>query len=281
MAVGKLFILPGFGRRFFVLAGREQITTSGLFEVRIAQPQAVHKVKIRTKWRKGIRRTGDKYSKYNILTIDVIGHGKSTKVRKGDSIDKMSSWISKILKTEKVEKVHIVGISLGAVLAQDFANQYPEAVQSLACFGGYDINNFDAKMQKENSTSQLLMMFKAIFSIKWFAKSNKKISAYTLQAQKDFYEMNIHFSKKSFMYLASLKSMINVRQATPRKYPLLIGCGKYDIPMELSAVEMWKKNEPESDVIIFEEAGHCVNMDTPNKFNAVMEEFWLSGSCKY
>lgn len=63
MSVRKLFILPGFERRFFVLAGREQITTSGLFEVRIAQPQAVHKVKIRTKWRKGIRRTADKYSK--------------------------------------------------------------------------------------------------------------------------------------------------------------------------------------------------------------------------
>ena len=102
-----------------------------------------------------------------------------------------------------------------------------------------------------------------------------------MQAQKDFYEMNIQFSKKSFMYLASLKSMINVRQAKPKKYPLLIGCGKYDIPMELSAVEMWKKNEPESSVIIFEGAGHCVNMDTPNKFNSVMEEFWLSGSCKY
>ena len=133
--------------------------------------------------------------KYNILTLDIIGHGKSTKVRKGDSIDKMSAWISEILKTEKIEKIHIVGISLGAVLAQDFANQYPEAVQSLACFGGYDINNFDAKMQKENSASQTLMMLKAIFSIKWFAKSNKKISAYTLQAQKDFYEMNIQFLK--------------------------------------------------------------------------------------
>ena len=185
------------------------------------------------------------------------------------------------LKTEKIEKIHIVGISLGAVLAQDFANQYPEAVQSLACFGGYDINNFDVKMQKENSASQILMMLKAIFSIKWFAKSNKKISAYTLQAQKEFYEMNIQFSKKSFMYLSSLSSMINVRQTEPRKYPLLIGCGKYDIPMELSAVEMWKKNEPECGVIIFEGAGHCVNMDTPNKFNAAMEEFWLSGNGKY
>lgn len=215
-------------------------------------------------------------NKYNILTLDIIGHGESTKSRKGDSIAKMAAWINEILKAEKIEKLHIVGISLGAVLAQDFANQYPKAVQSLACFGGYDINNFNVKMQKENSASQMLMMLKAIFSVKWFAQSNKKISAYTLQAQKDFYEMNIRFPKKSFMYLASLNSMVNVRQTKTRRYPLLIGCGRYDIPAELSAVEMWKKNEPKCSVIIFEGAGHCVNMDVPNEFNAVMEEFWRS-----
>lgn len=215
-------------------------------------------------------------NKYNILTLDIIGHGRSTNVRKGDGIDKMALWISQILTEEKIEKVHIVGISLGAVLAQDFANHYPQAVQSLACFGGYDINNFDGKMQKENSASQLLMMLKALFSIKWFAKANKKISAHTFQAQEAFYEMNIQFPKKSFMYLASLQSMINVRQAKPRNYPLLIGCGKYDIPMERAAVEMWKKNEPECRLIIFDGAGHCVNMDVPDQFHAAMEAFWTS-----
>lgn len=214
--------------------------------------------------------------KYNILTLDIIGHGKSTEAQKGDRIDQMSAWIREILKTEKIDKIHIAGISLGAVLAQDFANQYPEAVQSLACFGGYDINNFDVKLQKENSASHMIMMLKAFISVKWFAKSNQKISAYTLQAQKEFYGMNIQFPKKSFMYLASLGSMVNVRQAKPRKYPLLIGCGEHDIPMELSAVEMWKKNEPECCLIIFNGAGHCVNMDVPNQFNAAMEEFWAN-----
>lgn len=217
-------------------------------------------------------------NQYNVLTLDVIGHGNSTDTRKGDSIDKMSAWISEILKRENINKVHIVGISLGAVLAQDFVNQFPKAVQSLACFGGYDINNFDAKLQKGNNAVQTLMMLKAVFSTKWFAKSNKKISAYTEQAQNDFFDMNIEFSKKSFRYLASLNTMVNVRQATPRKYPLLIGCGRHDIPMELSAVEMWKKNEPGCKVVIFEGAGHCVNMDVPQQFNQILEKFWTHGN---
>ena len=212
--------------------------------------------------------------KYNILAIDVIGHGQSVNTHKGDSIDKMSMWINDILKVERIDKIHIVGISLGAVLAQDFANKYPEAVKSLACFGGYDINNFDMKMQKENRASQMLMMLEALFSVKWFAQSNKKISAYTPQAQDTFYDMNIHFPKKSFMYLASLNSMVNVHQSKQRNYPLLIGCGKFDIPMELSAIEMWKNNEPNCKVVIFDNAGHCINMDVPDEFNMTMEKFW-------
>ena len=139
-------------------------------------------------------------NKYNVMAIDIIGHGQSTDTRKGDSIDKMSEWIFDILKVENIEKIHIIGVSLGAILAQDFANRYPNLVRSLACFGGYDINNFDNKMQKDNGAKQMLMMLKAVFSIKWFAKTNKKISAYTSQAQNEFFDMNILFPKKSFMF---------------------------------------------------------------------------------
>ena len=44
---------------------------------------------------------------YNILAIDIIGHGQSTDTRKGDTIDKMSTWISDILKAEHIDKVHM------------------------------------------------------------------------------------------------------------------------------------------------------------------------------
>ena len=213
-------------------------------------------------------------NKYNILAIDIIGHGQSTDTQKGDTIDKMSKWISDILKAEHIDKVHIAGVSLGAVLAQDFANRYPYAVSSLACFGAYDINHFDAKMKNENSAKQKLMMLKALFSVKWFAEANKKISAYTSQAQNDFFAMNLRFPKKSFMFLATLNRMVNKYKTGQRNYPLLIGCGKFDIPMELEAIKAWKNSEPQCTVVLFENAGHCVNMDAPQEFNKTLEEFW-------
>lgn len=216
------------------------------------------------------------HNKYNILAVDIIGHGQSTDTQKGDGIDKMSEWIFKILKVENIEKVHIVGVSLGAVLVQDFANHYPNLVSSMACFGGYDINNVDIKMQKQNGAKQKVMMLKALFSIKWFAKENKKISAYTLQAQDEFFDMNILFPKKSFIFMARLNCMINKYKTGKRNYPLLIGCGSFDIPMELEAVKQWKISEPNCRVAIFENAGHCVNMDVPQEFNETVEDFWRS-----
>lgn len=217
-------------------------------------------------------------SKYNLLVPDLIGHGQSVHTEKGDSINRTADWLADILNAEKIDRTHIVGISLGAVLAQDFANQYPEKVRSLACFGGYDINHFDRSMQKENSASQMLMMLKALFSVKWFAKANKKISAATPQAQNDFYDMNIQFPKKSFQYLATLSSLVNTCETRQRNYPLLIGCGELDIPMAQEAVNQWKEREPDCQSVIFADAGHCVNMDVPQIFNQTMEEFWAGAA---
>ena len=117
---------------------------------------------------------------------------------------------------------------------------------------------------------------KALFSIKWFAKSNKLISAYTKEAQEEFYKINIEFPKKSFIFMARLNSMINKYKTGKRNYPLLIGCGSFDIPMELEAVKQWKISEPNCRVAIFENAGHCVNMDVPQEFNETVEDFWTS-----
>lgn len=44
--------------------------------------------------------------------------------------------------------------------------------------------------------------------------------------------------------------------------------------MELELTESWKANEPDCIMVVFENAGHCVNMDVPMEFNKTIESFW-------
>lgn len=98
--------------------------------------------------------------KYNLLAIDLLGHGNSLHAQKNDNIEKMSEWINQIFQKHNILAAHFVGVSLGSIFIQDFANKCENKVLSLACFGGYDINNFDLKRQKTNSKAQMKRMEK-------------------------------------------------------------------------------------------------------------------------
>lgn len=211
----------------------------------------------------------DYFKNYKLITVDLIGHGKS--IGKG-KLEDTAEYINSIMQAEKINKINLVGVSLGAVLVQDFANKYPEKVASLMCIGGYDINNFPKELQDGNSKEQMKMMFRAFFSIKAFAEENKKISAYTKSAQEEFYKMNLEFKKSSFRYLASIGKMVNKQQTYERNYPLLIGVGEQDNDMAKKAAQTWHESEPNSQYAEFIGAGHIVNMDTPEQFNKALEK---------
>lgn len=212
-------------------------------------------------------------SGYQTITLDLIGHGRSVQTKRGNDITKTADYIARILEAESIQSVHLVGVSIGAVLIQDFANKHPEKVASLSCIGAYDINHFDPSIQKENSGKQISMMLKALVSVKWFAQSNKTISAATPEAQEAFYQMNIKFKKRSFVYLVNLSKLLNKQITKKRNYPLLIGYGEKDSPLEVKAANLWNKSEPESKLLVFKNSGHLVNMDCPDEFNLAINQF--------
>ena len=211
--------------------------------------------------------------RYSLLAIDILGHGGSADACAKDKMTDMAGWIARIFEKHHIPAAHFVGVSLGAVLIQDFANRYAGRVLSLACFGGYDINYFDAGRQQSNVAAQMKMMLKALFSIRWFSESNKQISAYTREAQEAFYALNIQFKRRSFMYLAGVHEMVNRFPPALGSYRLLVGCGEKDIPMEIEIVNEWAEYAHCPKAIIHE-AGHCCNMDNPQEFNSCLERFW-------
>lgn len=208
-------------------------------------------------------------SKYKVITLDLLGHGASQGFKTKEKIHDTRNHIDEILINENIKKIHLVGVSLGALLAQDFANKFPEKVASLSSLGGYDINNYDPIIENSQRKEQIGFMVKALLSINLFSKSNSEISAYTKQAQKKFYQMNMLFKRRSFFYMTSLGTIMNQNQST-HAFPILIMYGEHDNDLAISLSKAWHLNSSGSRLVAIKAAGHCANMDNPKCFNKVI-----------
>lgn len=211
---------------------------------------------------------------YNILAIDLLGHGASKPQSRHDHFMQTPDWINAILEHENIEKVHLVGISLGAVVAQLFADQFPKKVQSLACFGAQNIHNFNPKGHGKMIFSNLILGLKGLISIKWFAKASKNLAAISPEGQVAYVEVARLQSRKPFLMFLQASKPLPKAPDRPRDYPLLIGRGEHDALMPASAIESWQQDEPFTQSITFSNAGHLANLDAPERFNQVLEDFW-------
>lgn len=72
---------------------------------------------------------------YQLLLVDLRGHGLSDKPADGYQMDVMAQDIHHLLSALSLEKVHIVGSSLGAEVGLSLAANHPEQVRSLTCEG--------------------------------------------------------------------------------------------------------------------------------------------------
>jgi len=75
------------------------------------------------------------FKDYNTLTYDLLGHGKTplkkTKVNFGD----FSKQLNKLIDELNFKKIHLVGFSLGALIARNFAFENSNKLDSLVLLG--------------------------------------------------------------------------------------------------------------------------------------------------
>ncbi|RQH04699.1 3-oxoadipate enol-lactonase [Paraburkholderia dinghuensis] len=69
--------------------------------------------------------------RYNVLRYDVRGHGASAISREPFGFAQLAADLNAILDTKGVTRTHLVGVSMGGMIAQQFAIDYPARVLSL------------------------------------------------------------------------------------------------------------------------------------------------------
>jgi pimeloyl-ACP methyl ester carboxylesterase len=216
----------------------------------------------------------DFFSKnHSVITIDLLGHGLSKANKSKDKIDASIKHIERILDIEGFDKVHLVGVSMGSLIAQYFALNYPEKTKSLTALGGYDINKENKEVSKAQRSVNFKLVIRAVFSMKSFRKKASKQICKSEKGQALFYETTSHYERKSFMVMQGLQNVIDDRVNIKPQYPTLILTGEFDIELAKKMAKEWHSEIENSNYYLIENAGHCANLDKPLEFNRIVKEF--------
>ena len=75
------------------------------------------------------------FKNYNTLVYDLLGHGKTPLKKSKVSLNDFSKQLTKLIKELSFEKIHLVGFSLGALIARHFAAENNDRLSSLTLLG--------------------------------------------------------------------------------------------------------------------------------------------------
>ena len=107
---------------------------------------------------------------HSIITYDLLGHGKTPYNKDEVTLDDFSNQLNDLIKFLKVDKIHLIGFSLGSLIALDFASKFQDKLKTLTLLGttyertmeqrGLVIERFEqAKLNKPISKQALKRWF--------------------------------------------------------------------------------------------------------------------------
>ena len=71
----------------------------------------------------------------SIITYDLLGHGKTPFNKEEVTLDDFSNQLDDLIKFLKVDKIHLIGFSLGSLIALDFASKFQDKLKTLTLLG--------------------------------------------------------------------------------------------------------------------------------------------------
>ena len=77
----------------------------------------------------------DFFKDCSTLSYDILGHGKSSLNKEKISFDDFSEQLVNLINELKINKIHLVGFSIGSLIARNFATKFSDRLESLILLG--------------------------------------------------------------------------------------------------------------------------------------------------
>ncbi len=212
--------------------------------------------------------------RFRVLAPDLRGHGGSPKPSGPYVMRDFAADVAALIRRVDPGPVHVVGLSLGGMVAFQLAVDHPSLIRTLT------IVNSGPEVVPRNLTERLALSSR-VFIVRWFGLERMgRILAPRLfpgpdnQAGRERFLTQFVANDRA-TYLASLRAIIGWR-VTERigriTAPTLVVASELDYtPPERK--EEYVRLMPNAKLVVVPDAHHALPMEDPETFNAVVAEF--------
>lgn len=209
---------------------------------------------------------------FHVLCVDMPGHGNSSLSGGKATVDETADFLAEILPLEGHSSAHVIGVSLGSLVAQYFAYRHPSLTNTLTLTGGYSLFHDTRRIVKAQRRKMIQWIALALFSMERFRTHISRQVAIEPTAQEKFYQASQRFPFRSFQALSGMRALFNL-PPPPVYPPTLILVGERDLPLLVQHGQEWNERQPATRFRVIPDAGHCAHMDNPRVFNAEVTAF--------
>ncbi|KAF5423288.1 MAG: Pimeloyl-ACP methyl ester carboxylesterase [Candidatus Methanocomedens sp.] len=206
--------------------------------------------------------------KYKVIAYDQRGHGKSDKPKADYSIETLSNDLYSLIQELNLEKVILVGHSMGGMTAITFALNHPDKVSKLVLVGTSAKMNFSGYIQ--------IWIMMHIFSYESFARGMiDLLYDPSEQVKKEAFDRAMN-TPKFVTYDCATEFMKNydIRDRISKiKVPTLIVVGEKDKATPVKMSRYLNREIKDSKLKIIPDSKHMVIIDKANELNEIIDMF--------
>ena len=216
---------------------------------------------------------------YRLIAPDLRGHGRSSKPAGPYSTALFAADVAALLEALGVERAHVVGLSLGGLVAQQLAIDFPRRVRSLTL-----INTF-AHLLSGSVIELARLLRRGLLSLALPMERNahlvaRRLFPYPQQAELRRYAAQRLAQNDRAAYRASVAA---IRRFDSRRHlgriagPALIVTGDRDRTVPFSRQRELAHGIRGARWEIVRDSGHATPIDQPDAFNSLLCAFLQHG----
>ena len=224
-------------------------------------------------------------SEYDVIAPDLAGHGESTRLRGDHSIGAFATWLRDLLEALEIEHATFVGHSLGGGVVMQFAYQFPEYVQRMVLVSSGGLGREVSALIRAASLPGAELVLGGIGAAARGAEpylGRIGLGPRTERGELVHRIAGLTNSDRRAAFVRTVRAIAspggqrvnaNDRLYLAEDVPTLIVWGARDRIIPVTHANATHEAVPNSDLEIFDEAGHFPHADDPERFCEVVSGF--------